>query len=157
MPVIIFTPTDSPDSTPYVPRTPSPGTYAHHSTDNWGIHMGCDTRSITPVASYDPWAHRDTATTPPAAIPPNEFWDNVDIPYSAYSPPTVDPQITEPHHHQVTGTPAPGIILYRTVSSHPSLYQPSRSPSPVPRPTTSIPQHTATGRMLMSSDVHNAP
>ncbi len=52
-------------------------------------------------------------------------------PTAPTSLPTMGPPITEPCHHQATETPAPGICLYRTGSSHLSLYQPSRNPSPV--------------------------
>ncbi len=86
MPVIILTPTGSPNTAPYAPRTPSPSTYAQYANDNWGHNVGHDTRPIAPTTSYDPWAYRDTTTTPSAAIAPDKFWDNVDIPYSAYFP-----------------------------------------------------------------------
>ncbi len=61
------------------------------------------------------------------------------------SPPIVAHLITEPHLHQATYMPQPGIAPYRTESSHPSLYQPSRNPSPAPQLPISIPQGTATG------------
>ncbi len=69
----------------------------------------------------------------------------------------VGPLITEPCHHQAISTLVPGISPYRTRSSHPSLYQPSRNPSPAPQPPISNPQGTATGRTSRSSIVHNAP
>ncbi len=64
--------------------------------------------------------------------------------------------ITEPHPQQATYTPHPGIGPYRTGSSHPSLYQPSRNPSLAPQLPISNPQGIATGRMSRSSVVHNA-
>ncbi|PBK80944.1 hypothetical protein ARMGADRAFT_1091699 [Armillaria gallica] len=46
--------------------------------------MGWDTRPIAPSTAYDPWANRDDASPPPAGIAPDKFWDNVDLPLSAY-------------------------------------------------------------------------
>ncbi len=85
-PVIILTPTGSPDTTPYVPWTPSPGMYTQFAACTRGFDMGRDTRPIAPTTSYDPWGDRNTAPPPPAYIAPNEFWDNIDIPYSTYFP-----------------------------------------------------------------------
>ncbi len=64
------------------------------------------------------------------------------------SPLIAGPPITEPHHHQATSTPLPGIGTYRTRSSHPSLYQPSWNLLPAPQ---------ATGRTSRSSVIPATP
>ncbi len=66
MPIIVITSTGSANSTPYVPWTPSPGTYAQFTEDNRGFDVGCDIRPVTPTTSYDPWADRNAATAPAA-------------------------------------------------------------------------------------------
>ncbi len=87
MPIVILSPTSSADSTPYAPRSPSPGTYAQFVTQSGiGFDVGRDIRPIAPITSYDPWADRNTAPAPPAKMDASEFWDNVKIPYSAYFP-----------------------------------------------------------------------
>ncbi len=60
-PIIILTPTDS---TPYVPWSPSPDTYARFATFIGGFDMGHDIRPIAPTTSHDPWADRNAATAP---------------------------------------------------------------------------------------------
>ncbi len=84
MPIILITPTGSADSTPYVPQTPSPGTYTQFTTDTRGFNVGYNTRPIAPTTSHDPWADKSATPPPPAEIAPDKFWDNIDIPYSAY-------------------------------------------------------------------------
>ncbi len=73
------------------------------------------------------------------------------------SPPIAAHPITEPHPHQTTYMPRPGTTPYRTGSSHLSLYQPSKNPSPAPQPPISIHQGTATGSMSRSSRIPDAP
>ncbi len=73
------------------------------------------------------------------------------------SPLTVAHLVTEPHPQKATDTLQAGIGMYRTGSSHPSLYQPSRNPSPAPQPPISIPQGTATGRTSRSNTFPNTP
>ncbi len=85
-PIIVLSPTTSPDSPPYVPQTPSRNTHTRFAEFIRGFDVGFDIRPITPTTSHDPWADRNTATAPSAPISPNEFWDNVTIPYSAYFP-----------------------------------------------------------------------
>ncbi len=51
-----------------------------------GFDVGHDTRPIAPTTSYDPWGNRNATPPPTAEIGPDEFWDNIDIPYSAYFP-----------------------------------------------------------------------
>ncbi|PBL01532.1 hypothetical protein ARMGADRAFT_1071076 [Armillaria gallica] len=76
----------SPDYASYVSQTPSPGTSTRFTTCVRGFDMGRDTRSITPTTNYDPWADRYPTSPPAASIASEEFWDNIDIPYSAYFP-----------------------------------------------------------------------
>ncbi len=73
------------------------------------------------------------------------------------SPPITAHQATEPCLQQTTETPHSGIGSYRTRSSHLSLYQPSRNPSPASQPPISISQDTVTGRTLRSSISHITP
>ncbi len=158
MPIIVITPTGSADSTPYVPQTPSPGMYAQFTEDNRGFNVGCDIRPVAPTTSYDPWADRNAATAPAAKMDASEFWDNINIPYSAYFPSNHSSpahQLTKPHHHQAMDTLL-GTSPYRTGSSHPSLYQPSRNPSPAPQLPISTPLGTAIGRTSRSSITHVA-
>ncbi len=84
MPIIVITPTGSADSTPYVPQTPSLGTYAQFTEDNRGFNVGCNIQPVAPTTSYDPWADRNAATALAAEMDASEFWDNIDIPYSTY-------------------------------------------------------------------------
>ncbi len=60
--------------------------YARFTERTREFDVGCDIRPVAPTTSYNPWSDRNTAPPPPAAIAPDEFWDNVDIPYSAYFP-----------------------------------------------------------------------
>ncbi len=60
--------------------------YARFAVCTGGFDVGRDTRPIAPTTSYDPWGDRNAAPPPTADIAPDEFWDNIDIPYSAYFP-----------------------------------------------------------------------
>ncbi len=62
-PVIPITTTDTPQYTPYVPRTPSPGTYARFAARVRGFEVGRDIRPVAPATNYDTWADRNP--TPP--------------------------------------------------------------------------------------------
>ncbi len=84
MPVI--EPTGTPSYAPYVPRTPSPGTYARFAAHVEGFKVGQDIRPVAPATNYDTWANRHPTPPPAAGIASADFWDNVDIPYSAYFP-----------------------------------------------------------------------
>ncbi len=101
-PIIIHTSTDppSPNYILYVPRTPSPSTYARFATRVGGFDVGRDIRPITPATNYDTWADRHPTPPPAAGITSSEFWDNIDIPYSAYFP---APRVDSPDHQ----TPPP--------------------------------------------------
>ncbi|PBK81613.1 hypothetical protein ARMGADRAFT_1091102 [Armillaria gallica] len=87
MPVITISTPEPSNTASYVPRTPSPGTYTRLAARDRGFNVGRDTRPIAPSTPYDPWANRDNAPPPPAGIAHDEFWDNVDLPLSAYFPP----------------------------------------------------------------------
>ncbi len=82
----VIEPTRTPSYAPYVPRTPSPGTYAQFATRVGGFEVGRDIRPIAPTTNYDTWANRHPTPPPAAGIASADFWDNVDIPYSAYFP-----------------------------------------------------------------------
>ncbi|PBK84206.1 hypothetical protein ARMGADRAFT_1088662 [Armillaria gallica] len=60
----------SPQYVTYVPQTLSPSMYARFTTST----------------NYNTWADRYPTPPPTAGIASEEFWDNVDIPYSAYFP-----------------------------------------------------------------------
>ncbi len=96
----IIEPTGDPSYAPYIPRTPSPGTYARFAARVGGFNMGRDIRPVAPVTNYDTWADRNPAPPPTAGIVSADFWDNVDIPYSAYFP---SPRANSPNHQ----TPPP--------------------------------------------------
>ncbi len=142
MPVIPIATAETPQYTPYVPRTPSPGTYARFAARVGGFEVGRDIRPVAPATNYDVWADRNPTPPPATGIASSEFWDNVDIPYSAYFP---SPRANSPNHR----TPPPealpmiGTSPYPGKSKHSSLYE-SRHPSPAPLPT-STPHHEAVG------------
>ncbi|PBK91281.1 hypothetical protein ARMGADRAFT_1082088 [Armillaria gallica] len=76
----------SPNYVPYVLRTPSPSMYTRFATHVRGFNVGQDNRPVAPTTNYDPWADRYPTPPPAAGIASKEFWDNIDIPYSAYFP-----------------------------------------------------------------------
>ncbi len=98
MPIIISTGT--PSYAPYVPRTPSPGMYARFAARFGGFEVGWDIRPVTPTTNYDTWADRHPTPPPAAGIASPDFWDNVNIAYSAYFP---SPCTNSPDHR----TPPP--------------------------------------------------
>ncbi len=104
-PVIPNPTTETPRYTPYVPRTPSPGTYARFAARVGGFEVGRDIRPVAPATNYDTWAGRDRTPPPAAGVASEEFWDNVDIPYSAYFP---APRANSPAHR----TPPPAGYAY---------------------------------------------
>ncbi len=104
-PVIPIATAETPRYTSYVPRTPSPGTYARFAARVGGFEVGRDIRPIAPATNYDTWADRNPTPPPAAGIASEEFWDNVDIPYSAYFP---APRTNSPDHR----TPPPAGYAY---------------------------------------------
>ncbi len=79
-PGIPITTADTPQYTPYVPRTPSPGMYARFAARVGGFEVGRDIRPVAPATNYDTWADRNPTPPPAAGVASSEFWDNVDIP-----------------------------------------------------------------------------
>ncbi len=53
MPIIILSPTGSANSTPYAPRSPSPGEYARFISNGRGFNMGHDIRPVTPLDMHN--------------------------------------------------------------------------------------------------------
>ncbi len=84
---------------------PSPGTYARFAARVGGFEVGRDIRPVAPATNYDTWADRNPTPPPAAGVASSEFWDNVDIPYSAYFP---SPRANSPNHR----TPPPGGYAY---------------------------------------------
>ena len=78
--------TRNPSYAPYVPQTPSPGMYTRFAAHVRGFDMGRDIRHVAPATNYDTWANRHPTPPPTAGIASADFWDNVNIPYSAYFP-----------------------------------------------------------------------
>ncbi len=62
-PVIPITTTDTPQYTPYVPRTPSPGTYARFAARVGGFEVGRDIRPVAPTTNYDTWGRQESNST----------------------------------------------------------------------------------------------
>ncbi len=132
-PVIPITTTDTPQYTPYVPRTPSPGTYARFAARVGGFEVGRDIRPVAPTTNYDTWADRNPTPPPAAGIASADFWDNVDIPYSAYFP---SPRTNSPAHR----TPPPGGYAYvwDQPASREQALEPVRIEAPIASTSTHI-------------------
>ncbi len=85
MPVIVLSSTAS--STPYVVQSPSPSD--SDIAEHWvRFKLGHHSRPITPgglASNYfgDTWI---PTTAPPTLFDPDDLWDNLTIPYSAYFP-----------------------------------------------------------------------
>ncbi len=127
--------------------------YAQFTAHTGGFNVGHDTRP-SPQPPVTILGVTGTPLHHPQPISlPMSFGTTLTFPTAPTSPPTMGPPITKPCHHQATFTQPPGTGPYRTGSSHPSLYQPSRNPSPAPQLPISIHQGTATGRMSRSSTV----
>ncbi len=97
-PIIVLSTTATAEDTPYAPRSPSPGEYAHYRDNGRGFDVGHDIRVTAPPTRDHTWDANPAA--PSAPVSPSEFWDNITIPYSAYF---LSPHDGSPEHR----TPPP--------------------------------------------------
>ncbi len=93
MPIIVLSPSPSTEDLSGAPQSPSPGEYAHYRNNGRGFEVGRDIRVTTPPTLDHTWDANPPAPLPP--VSPNEFWDNVTIPLSAYLP---APRDGSPNH-----------------------------------------------------------
>ncbi len=84
-PIIILSPSISTQDPTHAPRSPTPGEYAHYRSNGRGFDVGRDLRVTAPHDTCDHTWDADPPA-PLAPVSPNEFWDNITIPYSAYFP-----------------------------------------------------------------------
>ncbi len=153
-PIIVVSPTTSAEDPPYAPRSPSPGKYAHYRDNGMGFDVGHDIRTVTPLNTHDhTWdehpqpqlVQASSGITSPFPTAPTSQPLAMAHPSTELLPPRRPiSNIEEP--------PQSGTNLSRPASAHPSLYEQSRNPSPVPQP--SIPRQTATGQTSRSSMHH---
>ncbi len=123
MPVI--EPTGTPSYAPYVPRTPSPGTYARFAARVGGFDVGRDIRPVAPTTNYDTWADRHPTPPPqPVSLPRISGTTSTSHTVLTSLLPEQTHPITEPHPQQ--DTPGHGTSLHHA-SRHSSLYE-SRQP-----------------------------
>ncbi len=145
-PIIIVSPstTAAESSTVHPSTSTSDG---HYWSNGRRFDVGRDIRITTP--STDDHTRDTNPTASSAPVSSSEFWDNITIPLSAYFPaPRDDDELPRSAANL-------GASLYRSTtgnSTHDSLYQQSRNPSPVPHASQSQTVTTAvTGQMRSSS------
>ncbi|PBK97145.1 hypothetical protein ARMGADRAFT_1026735 [Armillaria gallica] len=142
----------SSDHSPYVSRPPSPNTYTRLGARDGGFGVSRVTRPIAPSTAYDPWANRDNAPPPPASIAPSEFWDNIDLPLSAYF--TAD---TSPRYHTPSPTGARNFTTWNQPIQVPEYTpQPVQDKEPIAGPSTlTVPTYDC--YFNRSNSIYNIP
>ena len=133
-PIVVLSPTTSTEDSSGVPRSPTPGEYAHYQENGRGFDVGRNIRVTAPPTRDHTWDADPPA--PSAPVSPSEFWDNVTIPLSAYIP---APRDGSPEHR----TPPP-VSPYTQHRGAPNVWdrpaatwQPALEPVPIDEPVAS--------------------
>ncbi len=133
-PIVILSPTNSTNDPPDAPQSPTPSEYAYYRDNDRGFDVGHDIRVTAPPTRDHTWDADPPA--PSALVSPNEFWDNITIPLSAYIP---NPRDGSPEHR----TPPPD-SAYTQHRGAPNIWgqpvptwEPTFEPVPVEEPVAS--------------------
>ncbi|PBL03187.1 hypothetical protein ARMGADRAFT_1021923 [Armillaria gallica] len=146
-PVILERRTPSParEHTPVITiASPSPPSSEHSlmytrlAARDGGFGVGRDTKPIAPSTAYDPWAYRNDAPPPQPVSLPMSFGTMSISPSAPTSLPTMSFPATVPPPQPEPGILRHGTSPYKTRSTHPSLYEQLRNPSPAPLPLQSL-------------------